>query len=568
MNGRASTVAVITGGAKGIGYATAEALLAKGGAVFLGDIDIPAGYQAVERLRRQFNTSNCFFLPTDVTDEGSLARLVDFAVQTTGRLDAMINNAGAGGSLARLVETTAESWDQTFRLLCRAVFLGTQFATRVFLREQIAGSIVNVASLAGLSGGAGGAAYSAAKAAVINFTRAAATELGAYGIRCNCVCPGAIDTPLMRRDGGNEELKAAAEATQPLRMLGEPAHVAAAIAFLCSPDAAFITGESLVVDGGATAAGPNIYSGWHPLGKAIAANIQTQHAADGPPPGNGTNADRGSLPKSWSNEFQFSSSELFPTAGDPKTRRTVLITGASRGLGYALTRKLAEMGHKVVGCCRSAERVAELQREFGDSHGFRAVDVACDKSVHAWAQELAEELDCVPDILVSNAATFHEGKQLWRLEPDEVERVIQTNLMGPMNLARRFLPYMLKRRSGIIVNFSSGWGREVDQRVSAYAASKWGIEGMTKSLATELPPGMAAVTLHPGIIASEGLQRRFGEDAARYPTPEVWAEFAAPFLLSISPADNGRGLTVPGMGIYYGLRSNRPTTVGRNPRAA
>ncbi len=122
--------------------------------------------------------------------------------------------------------------------------------------------------------------------------------------------------------------------------------------------------------------------------------------------------------------------------------------------------------------------------------------------------------------------------------------MIDVNVKGVTNLIRHFVPAMIKRRSGVIVNFSSGWGRATDAAVAPYCATKWAIEGLTQALAQELPPGMAAVPLNPGIIDTEMLRSCFGASASNYPAPQSWAKAAVPFLLKLGPADNGRPLTV------------------------
>jgi NAD(P)-dependent dehydrogenase (short-subunit alcohol dehydrogenase family) len=111
---------------------------------------------------------------------------------------------------------------------------------------------------------------------------------------------------------------------------------------------------------------------------------------------------------------------------------------------------------------------------------------------------------------------------------------------------RAFLPSMLDRGRGVVVNFSSGWGKSTSAEVAPYCATKWGIEGMTKALAEELPGGLAAVALNPGVVHTALLESCYGQSAKSYPGPERWAERAAPFLLALGPKDNGRSLTVPG----------------------
>jgi NAD(P)-dependent dehydrogenase (short-subunit alcohol dehydrogenase family) len=126
----------------------------------------------------------------------------------------------------------------------------------------------------------------------------------------------------------------------------------------------------------------------------------------------------------------------------------------------------------------------------------------------------------------------------------EFDVLIDVNIKGVANVIRHFVPAMVKAGHGIIVNFSSGWGRAVDAEVAPYCASKWAVEGLTRALAQELPSGMAAVPLNPGIIDTAMLRSCFGEGAAGYPAPEEWAQKVVPFLLSLGPRHNGKPLTV------------------------
>ncbi|RLJ64848.1 SDR family oxidoreductase [Sulfurisoma sediminicola] len=226
-------------------------------------------------------------------------------------------------------------------------------------------------------------------------------------------------------------------------------------------------------------------------------------------------------------------------------QRTILITGVSRGLGRALALKFAASGHVVVGCGRSAEALAALRREIGKQGHFQVVDVASDRQVAHWAQKVIDTVGA-PDLLLNNAALINRNAPLWQVPAAEFSDVIDVNIKGVANVLRHFLPAMVARKSGVIVNFSSGWGRATDAEVAPYCATKWAIEGMTRALAQELPRGMAAVPLNPGIIDTAMLRSCFGADAGHYPTADEWAETAAPFLLRLGAADNGKALTAPG----------------------
>ena len=145
----------------------------------------------------------------------------------------------------------------------------------------------------------------------------------------------------------------------------------------------------------------------------------------------------------------------------------------------------------------------------------------------------------------NNAGLINKSARLWQVPELEFSQVIDVNIKGTANIIRHFVPEMIKRGRGVIINFSSGWGRSTDAEVAPYCASKWAIEGLTQAFAQELPSGMAAVALNPGIIATDMLQSCFGSSASAYPMPAEWAKDAVPFLLSLGPKDNGKQLTVP-----------------------
>ncbi len=223
--------------------------------------------------------------------------------------------------------------------------------------------------------------------------------------------------------------------------------------------------------------------------------------------------------------------------------RLVLITGVSRGLGRAMTAEFIARGHRVVGCGRDAKAIAALNLAQGPDHRFAMVDVVDDAAVAAWAKAVLDDFG-PPDLLLNNAAVINRNAPLWKVPAEEFDRLVDINIKGVANVLRRFVPAMVVRGSGVIVNFSSGWGRETDPEVAPYCASKWAMEGLTKALAQELPEGMAAIPLSPGIIDTDMLRSCFGSDAAAFPRPEEWARTAVPYLLSLGPADNGQSLTV------------------------
>ena len=224
---------------------------------------------------------------------------------------------------------------------------------------------------------------------------------------------------------------------------------------------------------------------------------------------------------------------------------TVLITGATRGCGRAMVERFIESGHTVVGCGRSESQVVELRKQFGTPHRFDVVDVSDDRQVATWARSVIEA-GLVPDLLLNNAAVMNQTAPLWTISADEFDRLMQVNVCGVANVIRHVVPAMVERQRGVIVNFSSGWGRSTSPEVAPYCASKYAIEGLSLALAQELPSGMASIPLNPGIINTEMLQTCWSDGASRYPTPDRWSRTAVPFLLSLGPKDNGQSLSVPG----------------------
>src|ERR1035438_6632379 len=225
-------------------------------------------------------------------------------------------------------------------------------------------------------------------------------------------------------------------------------------------------------------------------------------------------------------------------------QKLVLITGVTRGLGHAMTGKFIRLGHTVAGCGRSQKEITQLQKQFGSPHDFAVVDVTDDEQVAAWPKRILKSHGA-PDLLLNSAGLINRNARLWEIGAQEFSDVIDVNLKGVANVIRHFVPAMVKNKSGVIVNFSSGWGRSADAEVAPYCATKWAIEGLTQALAQELPPGLAAVPLNPGIINTAMLQSCFGGGANNYPTAGEWAKTAVPFLLKINAANNGEQLTVP-----------------------
>ena len=242
-------VALVTGGASGIGAATVRRFAAEGARVVIVDLQDALGEALAEELG-----AAAVYQHADVAREADVAAAVDRALDGFGRLDVCFNNAGFGGALGPIAEIPAAEFDATVGVLLRGVFLGIKHAARAMLPQR-AGSILSTASVAALQAGFGPHVYSACKAAVVQLTRSVAMELGESGVRVNCICPGGIATPLLTRafgelPGAQDFLKTTLAAAQPIRRAGLPEDIAEAALFLASDASSFVNGHALVVDGG------------------------------------------------------------------------------------------------------------------------------------------------------------------------------------------------------------------------------------------------------------------------------------------------------------------------------
>jgi NAD(P)-dependent dehydrogenase (short-subunit alcohol dehydrogenase family) len=251
----ARKVALITGGASGIGESTVRLFVREGAAVAIADIQDERGRRLAGELG-----DRAAYLHTDVSREADVQAAVAETVRRFGRLDCIFNNAGYGGVGGRIEAIDVAGFDATIGVLLRGVLLGMKHAAPV-MKRQGGGSIISTASIAGLSAGWGPHVYSAAKAAVIQLTKTVAMELGEHSVRVNCICPGAIATPIFGKGLGMSaeeadaivpQMKGILENVQPIKRSGLPDDIAHAALWLASDDASFVNGHALVVDGGLT----------------------------------------------------------------------------------------------------------------------------------------------------------------------------------------------------------------------------------------------------------------------------------------------------------------------------
>jgi NAD(P)-dependent dehydrogenase (short-subunit alcohol dehydrogenase family) len=248
-------VAVITGAASGMGRAAAILFARHGANVVIADLNTKGGEETAHEASQ--GASRCVFQRTDVSEEADVKALIDRATGEFGKLDVLFNNAGIGGAVGPLEDIAVDDWDRTQAVCLRGVFLGIKHAIAP-MRANGKGSIVSTASIAGIDGYAGLHAYCAAKAGVVNLTRSAALQLARDFIRVNCIAPGGVSTPIVWNGTGNREtVESFLINAQPLPQVGQPLDIANAALFLASDAAGFITGHTLVVDGGATAGALN-----------------------------------------------------------------------------------------------------------------------------------------------------------------------------------------------------------------------------------------------------------------------------------------------------------------------
>ena len=277
-------VAVITGGASGMGRATVLRYLAEGAKVVVADFNADNGAQTLTDIAAAGYADSAVFVKTDVAKEKDVEAALAAACEQFGQLDIVFNNAGVGGAIGPVWDIDEAEWDYTFDVLAKGVMFGIKHAARIMRHQNDTGianggAIINTASVAGMSGGCGPLVYSAAKAAVINLTRAAGIQLAPDRIRVNSINPGFILTGLTQ--GKNQTLETAGahlDKMQPNPDHGRGEDIAGAAVFLASDDARFVNGESIVVDGGLTAIGPDL---WHRFDQTYERDLKKNYLTRG-----------------------------------------------------------------------------------------------------------------------------------------------------------------------------------------------------------------------------------------------------------------------------------------------
>ena len=236
------------------------------------------------------------------------------------------------------------------------------------------------------------------------------------------------------------------------------------------------------------------------------------------------------------------------TSASTNTRKTIVVTGCTSGLGAALVENYVKLGHRVVGCGRRPERIAQLQKQYDGDHCFAVCDVADEASVASWARSVLSEVSSCVDVLINNAGIeMGGGIPLWTVSKETWDKVFSVNVHGVLNVMRYIVPAMVKRGSGLIVNISSGTGHSTFDSTGngVYSTSKWAVESISKCVAMTLPPGIICVPWAPGIVKTEM------NTSDKYPTARQWGVIAAPLILNLgdSPSAeefNGASMVMPG----------------------
>ncbi len=220
----------------------------------------------------------------------------------------------------------------------------------------------------------------------------------------------------------------------------------------------------------------------------------------------------------------------------------IIITGATRGLGRALTEKFIELGHFVSGCGRSDEKILELNQKYANSADFTALDITSSERVTQWSNDIVDKYG-VPDIIINNAAIINQLEPFHEVSADVFNNVIDINVKGIANVLRAFIPFAKSAKKGIFINMSSGWGRFGAADVATYCASKGAVEMLTASIAKELTEEIAIMTLSPGGINTDMTVDCSGSHNENSISANEWAELVAPQILKYDVNLNGKVLS-------------------------
>ncbi|KEK24018.1 SDR family oxidoreductase [Bacillus gaemokensis] len=225
--------------------------------------------------------------------------------------------------------------------------------------------------------------------------------------------------------------------------------------------------------------------------------------------------------------------------------KLVVITGVTQGLGRAMVDRFHELGWTVAGCGRSQNKIKQLEDQFHALHDFQVIDVSDHKAVDNWARDILQKYG-PPNLLINNASLVNKNAPLWAISAEEFTNIMNVNVNGVVHIIRAFVPEMIDNKEGIIINMSSSWGRASEAELAPYCASKFAIEGLTKSMALELPKGIAVVALDPGGgINTPMLHSCAPQYVKDSPTPEIWSHKAVPYMIAITSDQNGKSLTCP-----------------------
>ncbi|RAL24060.1 SDR family oxidoreductase [Thermoflavimicrobium daqui] len=211
-------------------------------------------------------------------------------------------------------------------------------------------------------------------------------------------------------------------------------------------------------------------------------------------------------------------------------KKLVVITGVTKGLGRAMIDRFAEYGWVIAGCGRSVSQIEEIRSQFKQEHDFQSVDISDFEAVAKWGKEILKDYGA-PDLLINNASIVNKNAPLWEISAEEFTRVMNINVNGVQNVIQTFVPAMIKKKQGVIINISSSWGRSGEADLAPYCASKFAIEGLTQSMAMELPQGIVVVALDPGgSIDTPMLHACAPKYVNTSPSPDAWSRVAVPYI--------------------------------------